>query len=198
MRVTRLQAEANRQRVIDVAGQLFREHGYDGIGLKDVMNAAGLTQGGFYKQFDSKDDLIGQATARAVETSLSRWSEIIGANPDAPLQALAGFYLSPEHRDRRGLGCPLAALASDAPRHVPAVQATFDAALRAHLQILDAAMGREEQAEPSMAVGGMVLARMTGDESLSGGFLRAAAHGMEEVAHPQGRNGAGAGDAGQF
>lgn len=190
MRVSRVQAEANRQHVIEVAGQLFREHGYDGIGLKDVMNAAGLTQGGFYKQFDSKEDLIGQATARAVERSAARWSEVIDANPDAPLQALAGFYLSPGHRDGRALGCPLAGLASDAPRHVPAVQAAFDSAIRSHLQILDAAMGRGEQGPPSpeamsmlaTAVGALVLARMTGDERLSNGLLDAAAQGMERVA----------------
>ena len=65
MRVSRAQAEKNRQTVIDVASQLFREHGFDGIGLKDLMEAAGLTQGAFYKQFASKDDLAAQASERA-------------------------------------------------------------------------------------------------------------------------------------
>ena len=62
MRVSRTQAEQNRQTVIDVASQLFREHGFDGIGLKDLMKAAGLTQGAFYKQFESKEDLAAQAS----------------------------------------------------------------------------------------------------------------------------------------
>ena len=57
MRVSRVQAEKNRQTVIDVASRLFREHGFDGIGLKDLMEGAGLTQGAFYKQFASKEDL---------------------------------------------------------------------------------------------------------------------------------------------
>ena len=57
MRVNRAQAAENRQNVIDVASRLFREHGFDGIGLKDLMKGAGLTQGAFYKQFASKEDL---------------------------------------------------------------------------------------------------------------------------------------------
>ena len=67
MRVSRVQAEENRQKVIDVASRLFREHGFDGIGLKDLMAGAGLTQGAFYKQFASKEDLAAQASKRALE-----------------------------------------------------------------------------------------------------------------------------------
>jgi TetR/AcrR family transcriptional repressor of nem operon len=67
MRVSRVQAEENRQTVINVASRLFREHGFDGIGLKDLMEAAGLTQGAFYKQFASKEDLAAQASKRALD-----------------------------------------------------------------------------------------------------------------------------------
>ena len=69
MRVSRIQAEENRQTVINVASRLFREHGFDGIGLKDLMEGAGLTQGAFYKQFASKDDLAAQASRRALESA---------------------------------------------------------------------------------------------------------------------------------
>ena len=69
MRVSRIQAEENRQTVINVASRLFREHGFDGIGLKDLMKGAGLTQGAFYKQFASKDDLAAQASRRALESA---------------------------------------------------------------------------------------------------------------------------------
>ena len=62
MRVSRVQAEDNRKKVIDVASRLFREHGFDGIGLKDLMEGAGLTQGAFYKQFASKEALAAQAS----------------------------------------------------------------------------------------------------------------------------------------
>lgn len=72
MRVSRTQAEANRETVIDVARKRFREHGFDGIGLKDLMKGAGLTQGGFYKQFDSKDDLAALASQRATAGATER------------------------------------------------------------------------------------------------------------------------------
>ena len=67
MRVTRKQAEANREKVLDVAGTLFRERGFDGIGVADIMKRAGLTHGGFYGQFASKDDLAAEATARVLK-----------------------------------------------------------------------------------------------------------------------------------
>ncbi len=86
MRVSRAQAEENRETVINVASNLFREHGFDGIGLKDLMKGAGLTQGGFYKQFASKDDLAAQASRRAMESATRRWSAAAGsANPSRPL-----------------------------------------------------------------------------------------------------------------
>src|SRR5215469_8840503 len=98
MRVSRIQAEKNRQTVIDVASCLFREHGFDGIGLKDLMKGAGLTQGAFYKQFGSKDDLAAQASERALESASSRWSAAAKANPKDPLGAVLAFYLSMGHR----------------------------------------------------------------------------------------------------
>ena len=97
MRVSRTQAEENRQTVINVASRLFREHGFDGIGLKDLMEGAGLTQGAFYKQFASKDDLAAQASERALESAFARWSAAAAANPQDPLGAVIAFYLSMEH-----------------------------------------------------------------------------------------------------
>src|SRR4029079_13150830 len=93
MRVSRVQAEENRQKVIDVASRLFREHGFDGIGLKDLMKGAGLTHGAFYKQFASKEDLAAQASRRALESASRRWSAAIAAKPKDPLGAVVAFYL---------------------------------------------------------------------------------------------------------
>lgn len=190
MRVSRQQAEANRQRVIDTASRLFREHGYDGIGLKDLMAAAGLTQGGFYKQFASKADLAAQATERAVQTSAARWAEVAADNPDRPLQALAGFYLSAAHRDARDRGCPLAALGSDAPRHAPAVQTAFATGIDACLDVLDVALGGRPDDPPSplalttlaTMVGALVLARMRGPGAPSDALLAAAVQQLERIA----------------
>src|SRR3954447_7655191 len=92
MRVSRVQAEENRQTVINVASRLFREHGFDGIGLKDLMKAAGLTQGAFYKQFTSKDDLAAQASKRALESISGQWSAAAEGNPKDPLGAVVARY----------------------------------------------------------------------------------------------------------
>src|SRR5215213_1395865 len=133
MRVSRDQAEKNRQTVINVASQLFREHGFDGIGLKDLMKAAGLTQGAFYKQFASKDDLAAQASKRALESISGQWSAAAESNPKDPLGAVIALYLSTEHREERMDGCPVAALGPDAARQGADVKASFEAGIREYL-----------------------------------------------------------------
>jgi TetR/AcrR family transcriptional regulator, transcriptional repressor for nem operon len=183
MRVTRAQAEQNRQKVIDVASRLFREHGFDGIGLKDLMEGAGLTHGAFYKQFASKDDLAAQAAKRALESSSRRWSAAAAANPQDPLGAVIAFYLSMEHRAERMDGCPIVALGADAARQGPEVKASFEAGIREYLEMLGRWLGKAEGQEPSgkaMAifstmVGAVVLSRALNDERLSKQFLQAAA-----------------------
>src|SRR6267154_3931138 len=85
MRVSRVQAAENRENVINVASRLFRERGFDGIGLKDLMKGAGLTQGAFYKQFASKEDLAARASRRALESATLRWSAATAAKPKDPL-----------------------------------------------------------------------------------------------------------------
>jgi len=183
MRVSRVQAEKNRQTVIDVASRLFREHGFDGIGLKDLMESAGLTQGAFYKQFASKDDLAAQASRRALESAYRRWSDAGAANPQDPLGAVMAFYLSMEHRAERMDGCPIVALGSDAARQGIDVKASFEAGIRDYLEMLARWVGEADGEEPSgkaMAilstmVGAVVLSRAVNDERLSKQFLQAAA-----------------------
>ncbi len=183
MRVSRVQAEENRQKVIDVASRLFREHGFDGIGLKDLMEGAGLTHGAFYKQFASKDDLAAQASRRALESASRRWSAAAAANPQDPLGAVIAFYLSTEHRAARMDGCPIVALGADAARQGAEVKASFEAGIREYLEMLGRWLGKPEGQDPSgkvMAifstmVGAVVLSRALNDEQLSKQFLQAAA-----------------------
>src|SRR2546423_14430520 len=130
MRVSRTQAAENRETVINVASRLFREHGFDGIGLKDLMKGAGLTQGAFYKQFASKDDLAAQASRRAMASAFNRLSPAAAANPHDPLGAVLALYLTTEHRDERMDRCPVAALASDADRQGADVKESFAARIR--------------------------------------------------------------------
>lgn len=182
MRVSRAQAEENRRTVIGVASRLFRERGFDGIGLNDLMKGAGLTQGGFYKQFRSKEDLAVQASAKAFETSAARWAEVVGKAARKPLSALVRFYLSSAHREEKAEGCAIAALGADAARSSPALRQAFEAGIERHLQFLDGLVSEapgEEARDRSIAVlstmvGALVLSRAVEDDQLSRRFLEAA------------------------
>ena len=183
MRVSRIQAGENRQTVINVASRLFREHGFDGIGLKDLMKSAGLSQGAFYKQFASKEDLAAQASERALESATGRWSAAAAADPKNPLGAVIAFYLSMGHREERGHGCPVVALGADAARQGADVKASFEAGIRKYLEMLEPWVGEpdgEDLTEKAMAilstmVGALVLSRAVNNKRLSKRFLQAAA-----------------------
>lgn len=190
MRVSRSQAAENRETVINVASRLFRERGFDGIGLKDLMKGAGLTQGAFYKQFESKDDLAAQASRRAMESATHRWSDAIAANPEDPLDAVIGFYLSMDHRGEKMDGCPIVALGSDAARQGADVKASFEAGIKEHLEILGrfiAETNGEETEGKAMAilstmVGAVLLSRVVNDLDLAQAFLDAATDQVREAA----------------
>jgi TetR/AcrR family transcriptional repressor of nem operon len=185
MRVSRMQAAENRQTVINVASRLFRERGFDGIGLKDLMKGAGLTQGAFYKQFASKEDLAAQASRRALESATRRWTAAAAEHPEDPLGAVIAFYLNMEHCAERMDGCPIVALGSDAARQGADVKASFEAGIREHLELLGRWMGdgggdgdapsAKAMAVLSTMVGAVLLSRTVNDERLSKQFLQAAA-----------------------
>ncbi len=186
MRVSRAQTEENRRTVIDVASRLFRERGFDGIGLNDLMKGAGLTQGGFYKQFESKDDLIAQASSKALESGVANWARVVSKAAGKPLRALLRFYLSDAHRHEKADGCALAALAPEAARRSPALRQAFEAGINSHLDILDGVVppepGKEVRDQSIVAlstmVGALVLSRAVDDEQLSNRFLKAAAESL--------------------
>jgi TetR/AcrR family transcriptional repressor of nem operon len=190
MRVSRIQAAENRQNVIEVASRLFRERGFDGIGLKDLMKAAGLTQGAFYKQFASKEDLEVEASRRALEGASRRWSDAAEKNPDDPLGAVIAFYLSNDHREEKMDGCPIVALGADAARQGPEVKAAFEAGLKAYLEVLGrliAETGGKASSGKAMAVlatmvGAVTLSRVVNDPDLARALLDAAAEQVREVA----------------
>lgn len=190
MRVSRAQAEANRDTVINVASRLFREKGFDGIGLKDLMKGAGLTQGGFYKQFESKEDLEAQASQRALESAIGRWSTVAASSPD-PLQGVIDLYLSREHRGEVGDGCPIVALGADAARQSEEVRKPFQDGIKAHLEALEELLpeSRDEGGESHKAmamlalmVGAVTLSRIVTDEMLADRLLDAASVEVKRVA----------------
>ncbi len=183
MRVSRKQADRNREHVIDVASRLFRERGFEGIGVADLMKEAGLTHGGFYGQFKSKEDLKVEASRRALSRNKDRWARVLAETPSDKLAALARFYLSDAHRDRRGEGCALAALGGETPRYSPELQAAFKDGIEGYLGLLDevvpASSGEDRRTKSiaalSTMVGALVLSRAVGDEALSQKILSAAA-----------------------
>lgn len=183
MRVTREQAAENHDRIVETAARLFRERGFEGVGVAELMQAAGLTHGGFYGHFESKEDLMERACERALEGSTERWRRRAdGARGPAALRALARGYLTERHRDDPGNGCLLASLGPDAARHGPGVRRAITRWLDSSLGFLaQHVRGRTAAARRAKAiatlsawVGAMVLARAVADEALSREILAAA------------------------
>lgn len=169
MKVTKAQAQENRARIVETASALFRERGYDGVGVAELMAAAGFTHGGFYKHFRSKADLMTEATACGI-------SQTAASNGSVDLTAFIERYVSREHRDARGVGCTMAALGGDAARQPEAIKATFSAGIENLLTCLerDSTLVRDEDhrkarvkaiAILAQAVGAVVLSRACPDDS---------------------------------
>src|SRR5438552_8633158 len=177
MKVTREQAAANREKIVEVASTLFRKHGFDGIGVADIMKAAGLTHGGFYGHFESKDDLAAEACARAL--SREWWKEAIASGG---LETIVRGYLSPQHRSNRARGCLIAAVGSDIVRQPRAVRRAVTKGFQSLIEGLRGFMpgrspaARRKQALATMAglVGALILSRAVDDSMLSDEILEAA------------------------
>ena len=178
MRYPPAETAEKHARILAEAARLFRERGFDGAGVAEIMKAAGLTHGGFYAHFDSKDALEAATVERAVAESSETLYAPASASPD-PRRHFLNAYLSPLHRDRPGKGCVTAALGSEIARH-GAARATFTQGLRQSLSIIAGwfGTGRDEgEAERqairlfSAAVGALILARAVDDPALSDRIL---------------------------
>lgn len=173
MRVSNQQAAKNRERVIEVSSRKFRQSGFDGIGIADLMKSAGMTHGGFYKQFKSKDNLIEEACAAAIEENLQLWRSASVGEDGANLEGLFAAYLSPTHSNARDTGCLLAALGADAPRSTGPVREVFGKAINAYSAVLERllpqAVGRSKRQQSlavlSQMVGALILSRAVEDEA---------------------------------
>jgi TetR/AcrR family transcriptional repressor of nem operon len=183
MKVTREQVEKHRERILDSAATLFREKGFDGAGVADIMKSAGLTHGAFYGHFASKDELMAQACEHAAAIAHEGWTGAAARHPENPLAAIVRLYLSTRHRDDRANGCLYAALASDAAREAGDVRRVFTDGLRENIELLaEIAPGRSRSARREKAaaaiaglVGAIILARAVDDKNLSDEILHATA-----------------------
>ena len=170
MRVSRNQVLQNKCMILEAAGRLFRERGFESVTVTDVMKSAGLTHGGFYGYFKSKDDLIAQALGKVLGSA--------GALP-ADLASCAEQYLSPGHRDNFAGGCPVAALASETIRQSGGARAEMTADLKRQIERLGRIAPGPDQAHKRRAaignwsamVGALILARMSDDVDLSDEIL---------------------------
>ncbi|WP_191487524.1 TetR/AcrR family transcriptional regulator [Pseudomonas sp. FEN] len=170
MKVSREQVAENRRNILEAAGRLFRAKGYEAVTVSEVMKAAGLTHGGFYGYFASKDDLVAQSLAHVFSTS-------------APLgDDLAGYvtqYLSAAHLADCAGGCPMAGLASETSRQAPEARARMTTSIRLQIERLSQDMPAATAEEKRRAatgswaamVGALVLARVCDDPQLADQLL---------------------------
>lgn len=170
MRVTQEQMRENRSRILAAASRLYREKGFDAVGVAEVMKAAGFTHGGFYGHFASKEDLMAHAITHATsEVSLR----------DGDLQGFLAEYLSPSHRDGAADGCPMAALAADVRHRPPAARSAMTTGIRTQIDRLTEALPasvtgerrREAIGTYAASIGALILARAADDPALSDEIL---------------------------
>lgn len=180
MKVSKAQAAENREGIVDAAARLYREKGLDGVGVAEITRDAGLTHGGLYRHFESKDALAREACLRAFEWTITPLDELESSEADAAsahsLRALVHGYLSATHRDHPGEGCPAAALAADAARAGPEMSEVFALGVERNIQRFMGVLQGEEETKRtqtivtlSSMVGALVLARATaaGNPALS-------------------------------
>jgi len=184
-RVTRKEADQHRKEVVDAASRLFLEHGIDGVSIPDLMAEAGLTHGGFYGHFSSKEALVAEACLKAFEDKRATFEGFIerhGADRKGARTAFIERYTSKKHRDAIGAGCPAAAMCGDLTRENPrgSVRAAFATAMNTLVERLSPLLSgkkrpatREETlAQIAMLVGGLVLSRSTKGHPISEEILQ--------------------------
>ena len=179
VRYPRGHKEKTREQIVETAARAFREQGVAGVGIGELMGRAGLTHGGFYAHFPSKDALVAEACSRAVDDLWARMHDLVAQAP--PGEELATFiraYVSRTHRDDPGAGCMMPSLGGEMPRQEPAVRAAFTAQIRRVLDNLEELLpdtpDREDRAitlATGMA-GAILLARAVDDPAFSDRVLK--------------------------
>jgi TetR/AcrR family transcriptional repressor of nem operon len=183
MRYPAAETAEKHARIVEQAGRLFRERGFSGVSVGEIMKETGLTHGPFYNHFASKEALIAESLARVSCVSLEG---VASASSDAAGKAAyIAAYLSPSHRDNPGVGCMMAALGPDIGRE-PGVRPTFTAHLKAIVELMASHFPwsarrnarRDTIRALSAMVGAVVLARAVDDDALSEEILRETLSGL--------------------
>ena len=174
MKVSRIQAAKNRQRILECAYQLFQESGFDGVGVDAIMAKAGLTHGGFYGHFSSKDNLIEEACTKSLSKADLSWKDA-----PQPVAALASLYLSLEHCEDVAGGCLMPSLGSEIARQTPKVRHVFAENLKVRIadltEVLLKKRGKRKREKAIAAwaafVGATILARAVDSAELRDDIL---------------------------
>jgi TetR/AcrR family transcriptional regulator, transcriptional repressor for nem operon len=170
MRISKEAAAANKVRVLASAARLLREKGVDGLGVAEVMKEAGLTHGGFYNHFDSKEELAVEALRVAFDTAVSSAAKRAAEarSRKGGLQAFRDYvdrYLSKKTRDAPGSGCPMATLGTDAVRHGEALKTEFAAGVERYLEAFAEVVPDADDARRQSAI--FVISALIGALTLS-------------------------------
>jgi TetR/AcrR family transcriptional regulator, transcriptional repressor for nem operon len=159
---TALKSERTRQRIVSAAAAAYREHGINGVGVRDVMKRVGLTQGGFYFHFPDKDALFREAAREAALSSLAEYFRIADSAPQGKkLQAFIDAYLSAHHRDHPESGCMMSALGSEVGRSGAKQRTAFNSAVEIVLERVAAYVPGETHVERRRKAG-LLMSSMAG------------------------------------
>jgi TetR/AcrR family transcriptional regulator, transcriptional repressor for nem operon len=183
MGFSKAQKEETHKRVVAIASKRFREKGLAGSGIADLMKEAGMTVGGFYKHFESRDELVAEALSDAFGTWQRQEEAAASSGQQFSFEKLIDDYLSDVHRKNPGAGCAFSTLAPEIARSDKRARALTSDQVKADIELIVGLLpGRDKRTRRSRAVltfsalvGAMSLARAVSDESLSQEILKTVA-----------------------
>jgi TetR/AcrR family transcriptional repressor of nem operon len=191
MRNSKVEKAKTHKRIVAIAAKRFREEGIAGIGIADLMKEAGLTVGGFYKHFKSRDDLVAEAIGSALEVWKCQVNGAASGGPPVTYESLVDDYLSEAHRDHPGTGCAVSALAGDIARSDKRTRAVVTRQIRDNLELVATLIQGGKQKDKGSArsqavlaycalVGAMAVARAVSHEQLSREILKTVARLLKD------------------
>jgi TetR/AcrR family transcriptional repressor of nem operon len=192
MRHSKAEKAKTHERIVAIASKRFRKEGLAGIGIADLMKDAGLTVGGFYKHFNSRDALVAEAVGSALELWKRQVDAAASGGPPVTYESLVDEYLSEAHRNHPGTGCPVSALAGDLARSDKRTRALVSRKIRDNIELLTTLIRNTNEMDDGGArvqavltycalVGAIGIARAVSDEQLSNEILKTVARRLKNL-----------------